>query len=104
MKRFEVRAEAHDGQSHVLRRFETREEAEDHPVVMRHWRRVWVAEREVQAPPPDVDPPLPWTVEWTGGFAYVVDADGRKIASLLGSQKRREFVADVICSIGSDAP
>jgi hypothetical protein len=97
--KFEVRAETHEGATVVLRRLAMREEAENHPFVMKHWRRVWVAEREVPPPPPD-EPPFPWTVEWTGGFAYVVDADGRKIASLLGSQKRREFVAGVIYEIG----
>lgn len=103
MKCFEVRAEMHgDGKEVVLRRFDTREEAEDHPVVMKHWRRVWVAECEVADRLPDIAPPLPWTVEWVGGHAYVVDADGRKIASLLGSQKRREYVANVIYSIGQE--
>src|SRR5262245_52652656 len=41
---------------------------------------------------PDDPPPYPWTVQWSGGFAYIVDADGKEIASLLGSRKRQEFV------------
>ena len=49
----------------------------------------------------DKPPPFPWNVQWVGGYAYVIDADGRKIASLLGSQKRREHVAAVLCDLAT---
>jgi hypothetical protein len=42
-------------------------------------------------------PPFPWTLKWKDNFGYIEAADGRKIASLLGSQEQREFVGELIC-------
>ena len=93
---FEVRAETHDGLIMVLRRFGTLEDAEDHPVRLATWKRVWVAEA-ADKPPRDVSaPPLPWQVEWVNGRTYVLDAKGKRIAVLLGTRERKEHTADLI--------
>lgn len=94
---FQVMAEAKDGGTYVLRRnFATEEAALDHPVKMSHWKRVWV-ERANDQPERDTSPPsLPWSVEWSRGHAYVLDAKGKKIAALLGTQERREMVAEIL--------
>jgi hypothetical protein len=40
---YAVKAETHDGQVKILRRgFASEEEAEDYPVQMSLWKRVWV--------------------------------------------------------------
>lgn len=97
---FAVMAELNDGKTAAIRRgFPTREAAEDYPVKLSLWKRVWI-EREPDAPV-YTDPPQPWTVEWIRGFAYVLAADGRKIASLLGPQRQREYVAAIICNAAS---
>jgi hypothetical protein len=97
---FRVMCETHQGTVHIIRcGFLSEEEALDHPVTLSRWRRVWV-EEEPQAPKRnETSPPLPWSIEWCGGFAYVVAADGTKIASLLGTQKRREFTAAILYSL-----
>ncbi len=93
---YEVRAETHDSDVLVLRRFKTHEEAEGHPVRLATWKRVWI-EEVPDGPPRDVTPPpLPWQVEWTGGRAYVLDAKGKRIAALLGTQERNEHTANII--------
>ena len=102
---FAVRAETKTGDIFTLRRhFQSRDAAESHPVLMSKWRRVWVEEmprpqvevRQKQIPNPD-EAPLPWRIQWVKGFTYLVDADGRKLASLLGSRAKREKVGAVIC-------
>lgn len=94
---FQVMAETMDGGTHILRRgFLTEDAALDHPVKMSHWKRVWV-EKANDLPERDVSPPrLPWSVEWANGYAYVLDAEKKKIASLLGTQERREMVAEML--------
>lgn len=100
--RHAVKAEALEGGVFTLRLFDTREEAESYPVRMKNWKRVWVeavlraGQRIIDGPPKH-----PWTVEWTSSYAYVVDADGNKIASLLGPQKQREYVAEILCGLGA---
>ena len=67
------------------------------------WKRVWIDEAPPPPKPRSVAALRPWTVEWTSaGFAYVLDAEGNKIASLLGPQKRRENVAAILCDLGMD--
>ena len=40
---YAVKAETHEGKVLILKRgFASQEEAEDHPVRMSHWKRVWV--------------------------------------------------------------
>ena len=98
---FRVRATDHSGYTHTLRTgFATREQAEDHPVVARHWSKIWIEpETEAQKAPDILPPDLPWTVEWLGGYAYAVDAHGKKIMSLLGPQKTREAVATILMGL-----
>jgi len=93
---FEVKAETHEGSIHVLRRFATKEAAESHRVRMSHWKRVWI-EAGQREKPDESFPPKPWNVMWIGGMAYLVDANEKKFASLLGTQARREKVAAYLC-------
>lgn len=99
-----VMAETHAGKVVALRRgFPTRDDAEDHPVIARHWRRIWVQHTDYAVAgrhePVDPTAPFPWSVLWDGGRAYVQDARGRKIATLLGPQARRETVAAILCDL-----
>ena len=94
---FQVTAETHGGKVMALRKgFATREAALDHPVKASNWAKVWVEEMVAETPAIEDAPPFPWTVEWTKGRAYVVDARGKRFASLLGTQKRREQVAEIL--------
>lgn len=100
---YRVVAEMHDGGIVTLRKgFASEDDALSHPVRLSHWKRVWVEEDSASVPRGDSPPPFPWSVLWVGGFAYVVDAGGKKIASLLGTQARREYVADILCSLGPE--
>ena len=103
---FAVRAETHTGDVLTLRRnFASRDAAESHPIHLSKWKRVWVEEmarskvEKVTKPEPKSDdlPPLPWRVQWVKGFTYLVDADGKKIASLLGAHAKRDKVGAAIC-------
>jgi hypothetical protein len=53
-------------------------------------------------------PPLPWSYQvisaYSGktGFIYILDADGRKIASLWGKPDEKDAMAELICD-ASDA-
>ena len=106
---FAVRAETHNGNVLTLRRhFKTMDDAESHPIIGAKWKRVWVEEmlrpkvEKVTKPEPKSDdlPPLPWRVQWVKGFTYLVDADGKKIASLLGAHAKRDKVGAAICGKG----
>jgi hypothetical protein len=81
---YAVMAETHEGKTMTLRRgFSSQDDAEDHPVQMALWRRVWVAPvpgTETPKPAPTL-PPGPWdwvaagTADVRGSFhAYLVDA------------------------------
>ncbi len=87
----------------VIRRHSTHEAAAGHALRldMAKWDDVWVEPVAKIAGKPErpYPPPLPWTVEWVGGYAYVVDAKGNKLASLLGDQRTKEYFAGVICDI-----
>lgn len=103
---FVVKAESHEGKTLTLRGgFATRDDAEDHPVQMSLWKRVWVegAASPPPAPPTPTLPPLPW--DWVsstvtdarGSFhAYLVDATGRKIAAIWGREGEKALIADTI--------
>ena len=94
---YQVMAETHEGTTHVLRkRFATEDDALNHPVRLARWKRVWVSKSPPSKEPDNSLPLFPWTVEWVGGFAYVLDANGRRIATLLGTPICREHVAGVL--------
>lgn len=89
----------------TLRRgFVSREDAEDHPVQLSLWKRVWVESTEVSSRAPIAAlPPLPW--DWVCAMhptnnaryhAYLVDATGRKIAAIWGKDGEKELIADHI--------
>lgn len=107
MSEYAVMAETHEGKTMALRRgFWTRDAAEDHPVQMSLWKRVWIERMDVkpEAAPksPPVLPPKPW--DWVasgvasanGTFhAYLVDATGKKIAAIWGGEAKA-LIADHI--------
>jgi hypothetical protein len=55
-------------------------------------------------------PPLPWSYQIVSaygsgnvGFIYIVDANGRKIASLWGKPQEKEAMAELICDASDRA-
>lgn len=103
---YAVKAETHEGNTVLLRRgFASQEAAEDHPITLSLWKRVWV---ETIGPTPSAKtaptlPPMPW--DWVaagvadarGSFhAYLVDATGRKIAAIWGKDGEKQLIADRI--------
>jgi hypothetical protein len=43
-------------------------------------------------------PPLPWSFHFNAyGFAYIVDANQRKIATMYGTPDEKILTAEVIC-------
>lgn len=103
---YAVKAETHEGNTMTLRRgFLSQEAAEDHPVTMSLWKRVWVEPVGPAPEPPKAAtlPPLPW--DWitaardsnnNSSYAYLVDATGRKIAAIWGKPDERPLIADHI--------
>ncbi|BAQ18337.1 hypothetical protein [Methyloceanibacter caenitepidi] len=106
--RFVVKGETKNGAILTLRRFKSRDEAEDHPVTMKYWKRVWVEEDFTPpAPPPPTDAPLPWRVEAISNkFTYIRDAAGRRVLSLHGVEARRSRIEQVLREAGlvAEAP
>ena len=83
----------------------TEADAQDHLVRLSLWRRVWIEPDETPPAKPKVStlPPFPWN--WTtsakpdarGRFpAYLVDANGKKIAAIWGGDSERKLTADFI--------
>lgn len=103
---YAVKAETHEGNVMTLRRgFCSQESAEDHPVQLSLWKRVWV-EPIGPAIVPKLAPPLPpFPWDWvaanfpTGNaryHIYLTDATGRKIAAIWGREGEKEIIADHI--------
>lgn len=91
---YEVKAESRDGHIGVLRRFRTQGEAEDHPVRLSRWKRVWVERRE---PPEPIDnAPLPWRVADQGMWTYIFDAAGAKVGCVYGTPGRKKEIARIV--------
>ena len=100
MTTYMVKGETHEGAVLTLRKdFAMHEAAEDHPVTLSLWKRVWVEADYRPAPKPKEPtlPPFPW--DWvasgiadaSGTFhAYLVDATGKKIAAIWGGNKREK--------------
>ncbi len=101
MAEFAVMAESHSGKVHQLRGgFENKEAAEDHPVIAAHWKRVWVEPVKPKPMPIETPPPLPWSLEWVGRRTYLRDAEDRRIATIWGTQKRREHIERMLTEAG----
>lgn len=87
----------------LLRRLATHAAAMAHAarVTLALWDDVRVVQAEESPPKPEPTepPPFPWSVLWVAGRSYVLDARGAKIATLLGSQKQREFVAGILIDL-----
>ena len=111
---WEVRAETFEGNEFVLRRgFTSREDAEEHPVKLSLWQRVWVQE---VAPPPSAAPlpgnpspatlRLPWRREdgAHGRLTYVRDADGGRILTVHGSVEQRDRLFAILFHAGLYQP
>lgn len=89
----------------TLRRgFMSEADAEDHPVQMSLWKRVWIEPIGilVEDKPMPTLPPKPWDwvsskdVSQNGTFhAYLVDATGKKIAAIWGGEAKA-LIADHI--------
>lgn len=100
-------AETFEGKIMALRKgFVSRESAEDHPVTMSLWKRVWVEPMNPSVKTGNGLPPFPWNVVGTGtingdGFhyAYLTDATGRKFATILGSSHEKRRIADHILNL-----
>ena len=103
---YAVRAETLEGNVRTLRRgFASQEDAEDHPVQMSLWKRVWIepiGELPTPKGPPTL-PPFPW--DWicaafptnnATSHIYLTDANGRKIAAIWGREGEKELTADYI--------
>lgn len=87
----------------TLRRFPTEREAIEHALRadMRWWDDVWVEKCEPVAPKPEwTEPVLPFRMLWVGGYAYLIDAEGRKLASILGNQRQREWMTERFIAAG----
>lgn len=101
---YAVKGETFEGKVMTLRRgFGSRDDAEDHPVQMKLWKRVWV--EPIKSPRADTAalPPLPWDcvtsaiTDARGQFhAYLVDATGRKIAAIWGRPKEKQLTLEHI--------
>ena len=88
----------------TLKSFDSHDDAINHAlgVNLKYWDDVWVEKADRRRLPqraPFVPPPFPWSVLWVNGHAYLAAADGRKIASLLGTQEMREYVANFLCDV-----
>lgn len=106
---YAVVGEGHDGAIRTIKGgFAKASEAEDHPIKLSDWKRVWVMPVGAPDPlPPEPQapslPPKPWdwiasdTPQANGKFqAYLVDATGRKIAAIWGRGVEKEMIADHI--------
>lgn len=89
-KPWAVMVETLEGNTLPLRYFDTEDEANDHPVKLSLWRKVWVQQR-VFEPVVTRSFRLPWQVEEqsNGRFTYIRDADGHRVASLFGTTTER---------------
>jgi hypothetical protein len=106
MSEYAVIAETHEGNVKTLRRgFASQEAAEDHPVQMSLWKRVWIEQIKSEPAPKPMPtlPPLPWdwiaagVADARGSFhAYLVDSTGRKIAAIWGKDGEKQLIADKI--------
>jgi|SRR5580704_12801596 hypothetical protein len=106
MTTYMVKGETHEGAILTLRKgFPSHEAAEDHPVTLSLWKRVWVEADSRQAPKPKEPtlPPFPWNWVSSGAsdasgqfHAYLIDANGRKIAAIWGAGSAKKLVADFI--------
>jgi hypothetical protein len=88
------------GLQYKLRTYPTREAAESHLVLPKHWERSWV-EEVPDKKTPNVMAPQPWSHQRVGSYDYILDANGKKVAALMGSYERREVIAAAICGARS---
>lgn len=101
MREYAVKVETKKGEIIVLQRgFKTRSDAEDMTVRHSEWKRVWVdrmlAENGIEAR-------LPWRVEWGQGkrATYLMDANGNRLASIMGSAETKENFANALADLMS---
>lgn len=88
----------------LRRNFKTHDAATAHAlkVDMSRWDDIWVQPHVPRIDVAFAPPTFPFSVEWSAqGHAYLTDANGRKLASLLGTQKQREWLAEILCRLAS---
>lgn len=85
----------------LLRRCDDYDSAAAHALKanMKYWEDVWVEEDRTITPIYE-DPMMPLEVLWEGHFAYIVDSNKRKIASLLGTYETRAWLYDQLQKAG----
>lgn len=101
MREYAVKVETKKGEIVVLQRgFKTRSDAEDMTVRHSEWKRVWVDRLLVGD---GVEAKLPWRVEWGQGkrATYVLDANGNRLASVMGSAETKENFANALADLMS---
>ena len=97
---YQVMAKSFTGKNLCLRKgFTTEDAALDHPVKLANWACVWVTETPPTPEPDNSPPPFPWTAEWRGRYLYMMDANGKRFASIWGTTARQEYVAKVLCGL-----
>ena len=97
---FQVMGESHTGKTLILRKgFANEDDALDHPVRLAHWKRIWIEKSLPEEQPDNSAPPFPWSVRWAGTLTYMLDANGKVFATLLGTQARREHVVTILCDL-----
>ena len=84
------------GLQYRLRTYGTKEEAESHLVLPKHWSQSWV-EEVPDKKSSSVMAPQPWSHQRVGSYDYILDANGKKVAAIMGSYERREAIAAAIC-------
>lgn len=99
MTQYAVHGEDRKGDPYKLRTLQTKRDAEMHMRRLEsepQWRRLWIEpapKKRARPVRPEGPPPFPWRATWFNGFAYVEDANGHKLAVLLGPNDVREYVA-----------
>jgi len=100
---YAVMGETEHGAVCIRRGFPNREAAEDHPVKMSLWKRVWVQAEPEPRNDTGVAAPRPWSIGVSSTSSnndsfhlYLVDANGRKIAAIWGRSGEKLATAEMI--------
>jgi hypothetical protein len=110
---YRVMAEDQEGQTFMLRGgFSSASRAEDHPVRLKHWKRVWVEPYEPKPERQPTLPPFPWDWMAAGSptangnlHTYLIDANGKKIAAIWGAHSDKKLVCDfIVDAVNAAAP
>lgn len=97
--KYAVMAETHAGKTIMLERYQTKDDAEEHPVKLSNYRRVWI--EPIRDRPTDLR--LPWSFDrHHRHHSYLKDATGVSIVCVLGTRERRiNAVAEILRVFGA---